>query len=519
MTRRLQRALTILLGFSALLTVAAQAEPTSGGVLHVAHPLEPFSLDSRIDPKLEGITVVAQVQEGLLSKDLSTGEFIPGLAGSWSVSGDSKTYTFNLRQGVTFHDGTDFTSEDVLFTFDYLTGEREGGIYVSQYAPMIASVEADGPYTVIIELVEPWEDFESLLVHHWATKILSKEAVLAAGDAYGQDSPPVGTGPFRFEEWVKGETLSLSRNEAYWQDGLPYLDGIVYHRVPDGPLRVVNLRSGNVDVAFQPPLDQLDQVASQGGLNVVCAPGNPMVVMHLNTAVEPFSDVRVRQALAYAIDREELVAGVYGDYARVAVDAFPAWHWHHDASYEGYEQDQELAVQLLAEAGYGPGNPLAFELNPLNEAEYRDLGVFLQAQLAEVGIKVTLTPMESATLNSYQYTDDFKADVTRWGLPSTIADDYMFKLYHSTGALNLTRYNQEGGYQHQEVDELISLARTSSSTEANAVYRQLVDLITDDMPLVRIAFKDNCQIAADHVRGLEVQGTDVFPMTSVWMDK
>src|SRR5690606_32195399 len=142
-------------------------------------------LDSRVDPKLEGIVVVAQVQEGLLDKDLATGVFRGGLAESWDVSEDGRDYTFHLREGVTFHDGTEFTSEDVLFTFEFLTGAREGSIYVSQYAPQIESIEAPDPYTFIVRLHEPWEDFESLLVHHWATKILSKDAVEAGGAEYG----------------------------------------------------------------------------------------------------------------------------------------------------------------------------------------------------------------------------------------------------------------------------------------------------------------------------------------------
>lgn len=498
---------------------AQDGEPVRGGVLHIAHPLEPFTLDSRVDPKLEGIVVIEQVQEGLLSKDLSTGEFIGGLAESWDVSEDGRTYTFHLRQGVKFHDGTDFTSEDVLFTFEFLTGAREGSIYVSQYAPQIESIEAPDPYTFVVRLHEPWEDFESLLVHHWATKILSKDAVEAAGSAYGsKESGPVGTGPFKFESWDAAGTITLVRNEDYWREGLPYLDGITYHRIPDGPVRILNVRSGDVDVAFQPPLDQLDEVtAGAGDLEAVCAPGNPLVVIHFNTRTEPFSDVRVRQAVAYGLDRQALVDAVYGEYADVAVDMFPAWHWHHDPDYEGFSYDPERAKSLLAEAGYGPENPLRVEFNPLNEAEYRDLGIFIQAQLADIGIEVTLNPMESAALNDHRNTDAFKADITRWGLPSTITDDYMFKLFHSTGPLNRTYYNQEGGYSDPEVDELLLRARQSPGSEAHRIYRELVDLITEDMPMVRIAFKQNCQVASTAVHNLQVQGTDVFPMTEVWL--
>lgn len=495
-------------------------DPVQGGMLRIAHPLEPFTLDSRVDPKLEGIVVVAQVQEGLLSKKLSTGEFTPGLAESWDVSEDGRVYTFHLREDVQFHDGTELTSEDVLFTFEFLTGEREGSIYVSQYAPQIASIEAPDSHTFIVQLHEPWEDFESLLVHHWATKILSKDAVEAAGQDYGSNRVgAVGTGPFKFDSWDTDGTITLVRNENYWREGLPHLDGISYHRIPDGPVRIVNVRSGDVDIAFQPPLDQLAQVTSSShDVKAVCAPGNPLVVIHFNTRATPFSDIRLRQAVAYGLDRQGLVDAVYGDYADVAVDMFPAWHWHHDPNYDGFSYDPERAQSLLAEAGYGPNNPLRVEFNPLNEAEYRDLGIFIQAQLAEIGIAVTLNPMESATLNEHRDTPAFKADITRWGLPSTITDDYMFKLFHSSAPLNRTFYNMEGGYSNPQVDEMLLEARQSPGPQANKVYRELVDLITEDMPMVRIAFKQNCQLANVDVQNLQVQGTDVFPMTEVWLD-
>lgn len=499
---------------------AQNGDPVQGGVLRIAHPLEPFTLDSRVDPKLEGIVVVSQVQEGLLSKDLGTGMFTGGLAENWDVSEDGRVYTFHLREGVKFHDGTDFTSEDVLFTFEFLTGAREGSIYVSQYAPQIESIEAPDPRTFVVRLHEPWEDFESLLVHHWATKILSKDAVEAAGPDYGNNvTGAIGTGPFKFQSWDASGTMVLVRNEDYWRDGYPYLDGITYHRIPDGPVRIINVRSGDVDVAFQPPLDQLSQVTSgSDDVQAVCAPGNPLVVIHFNTRVEPFSDLRLRQAVAYGLDRQALVDAVYGEYADVAIDMFPAWHWHHDANYEGFAYDPDRARSLLAEAGYGPGNPLRVEFNPLNEAEYRDLGIFIQAQLAEIGIEVTLNPMESAALNDHRNTDAFKADITRWGLPSTITDDYMFKLFHSTAPLNRTYYNMEGGYSNPQVDDLLLEARQSPGPEAHRIYRELVDLITEDMPMVRIAFKQNCQLASSAVQNLQVQGTDVFPMTEVWLE-
>lgn len=512
--KRLLALVTLLFGLSA----AAQGAPESGGHLRIGQGGEPSNLDSRIDPHMYGIVILNQIQEGLLAKDLETAVTVPGLAEDWTVSDDGTTYTFELRQGVSFHDGTEFTSEDVLYTFEYLTGEREGGIYVSQYAPMIERIEAPDPHTFVVELVSPWEDFEALLVNHWATKILSKDAVEAAGSAYGHDTPPIGTGPFRFVEWDRGSDIKLERNADYWQAGLPYLDRISYLRIPDGPARILSVRSGDSDIAFAPPLDQLTQVTAQDpNVSAVCAPGNPISYVTLNTGAPPFDDVRVRHAFSLAIDREELVAAVYGEHGEVAYDMFPGWHWLHDAEFNATPHDKERAQELLAEAGYGPSNPLSFELNPTNQTEFRDLAIYIQAQLAEVGVNVTITPMEIGTLVSYRETDEWKADVARLALPSTVTDDYMFKQYHSAGPLNFSRYNK-GGAVNERAEELLNSARVSTKEEAEWQYRELVELITEDAPILRIAFPSNCQLARSAVQDLKVQGTDAFPLTGVWLE-
>lgn len=494
-------------------------EPKHGGTLVIAQAVEPFNLDSRLDPKMEGITALAQIQEGLLTKNLETGETIGGLAESWTMSPDETVYTFNLRKGVMFHDGTEFDSEDAYFTFEFLTGAREGSIYAAQYGPMIKSIEAPDKYTFIITLNTPWEDFESLLVNHWGSKILSKDAVESAGEGYGTETPPVGTGPFMYEGWVKGDHVTLVRNPDYWQSELPYLDAIVYKKVPDAPVRLLNVMSRDADIAFQPPLDQIPTVTKSPEFSAVCAPGNPQVFITFNTGVPPFSDPTVRQALFYGLDREALTVAVYGDYAYEAKDMFPAWHKNYDPNYPGVPYDPDKAKDLLAQAGYTESNPLSFELDTLAESEYEDLGVLIQAQLAEIGVQAELRPMESATLVAYRETDDWKADIGRYILPSTITDDYMWKQFGAAGTLNPMRYNQEGGYQHPEVESMILTARTSAAAESYTLYRQLVDLITEDAPRIRIAYKKNCQVTGPDVRNLVVQGTDAFPMKEVWLDR
>jgi peptide/nickel transport system substrate-binding protein len=322
-----------------------------------------------------------------------------------------------------------------------------------------------------------------------------------------------------FDKWVKGDNVTLVRNPDYWQQGLPYLDAIMYKKIPDAPVRLLNVMSGDADIAFQPPLDQIPVVTKNPEFSAVCAPGNPQVFLTLNTGVPPTSDRLVRQALFHGLDRAALTKGVYGDYASEAKDMFPAWHKYYDPAYAGIPYDPEKAKELLAEAGFTESNPLSFELCLLAESEYQDLSVLIQAQLAEIGVQVELRPMESATLVAFRETDEWVADVGRYILPSTVSDDYMWKQFGATGPLNPTRYNQANGYQHPEVEEMLLKARMSPEQEARQLYRQLVDLIAEDAPRIRIAYKDNCQITGPDVRNLSVQGTDAFPMLHVWLDE
>jgi peptide/nickel transport system substrate-binding protein len=322
-----------------------------------------------------------------------------------------------------------------------------------------------------------------------------------------------------FEEWVRGDHVTLTRNPDYWQPDLPYLDAIVYKKVPDAPVRLLNVMSGDAHIAFQPPLDQIPQVTKNPDFSAVCAPGNPQVFITFNTGAPPFSDRVLRDALFYGLDRAALTEAVYGDFAYEAKDMFPDWHKYHDPAYPGIPYDPDKAKELLAEAGYSDSNPLSFELCTLAESEYEDLGVLIQAQLAEIGVQAELRPMESATLVAHRETDEWKADVGRYILPSTITDDYMWKQFGAEGTLNPMRYNQEDGYQHPEVEEMLLQARISPEAQAHEMYRELTDLITEDAPRIRIAYKKNCQVTGPEVRNLMVQGTDAFPMMHVWLEQ
>lgn len=472
-----------------------------------------------------GIIVANQVQEGLLTTDLETGEALPALAKSWEVSDDGLEYTFHLRQGVKFHDGTDFTAADVVYTFDFITGARPGGDYVSQFAPQIASYEAVDDFTFKVTLTTPWEDFLTSVHRAWVFKILSQEAVESAGDAYGADVM-VGTGPFRFVEWARGERIVLERNPDYWNAPLPYLDGIEYRLILDATVRLVNLISGAVDVVYEPPLDQALSRADDPSFDLVAVPGNPLMSIQFNTRVAPFDDATVRRALYHALDRAAIVEARYSGFADVATDLVPAWHWLHDATNEGVPYDPALARDLLTEAGYTEASPLAFELMVTPASIDQELAVILQAQWAAVGVDVSIRTVEGATRTAIiagrdgQDPDQYKAALWQQNLSGSTTDEYIQKFYASEGTLNRMFVNQEGGYTDPELERLITEARSAPARDdSRALYRQAIEILEESVPLIPIAYLQNVTAISSSVRDYTPIGTHSFAITGVWLDR
>ena len=480
-------------------------------------------LDSRLDAGTGGIIAAYQVEESLVATDPETGEAVPGLAVSWDVSEDGLTYTFHLRHGVKFHDGTDFTSADVMYTFEFITGAREGGRYSGQFGPYFESISAPDDYTFVVQLAKPWGEFLASMQHAWAFLIVSQEAIESAGDAYGS-SVMVGTGPFKFVSWTPGESIVLERNDDYWDADLPYVDGVEFRLIRDGTARVLNVRTGSIDIAYDPPIEQLRSLGANSGLQVIQVPGNPMTTFQMNTSVAPFTNLNVRRALYYGLNRQSIVDALYGDYAQVAYTLMPSWHWLYNPDLVGIRYDPERARELLAGEGYGPTNPLKFTMMIGPDSESQELGVIIQAMYAEIGVQVELWTVDSTTkfaiLEGRNGQDPSQYVSALWAqtLPGSTTDDYIQKPYGAAGTLNYTWINKPGGYQDAELERLINAARTAPNRDqARDLYEQAIRRINDDAVLVPILHKKNVSLLAANVEGFTPLGTNSFPLSHVWL--
>jgi peptide/nickel transport system substrate-binding protein len=493
--------------------------PRHGGTLTIVIPEEVKGLNNHADSGTEGEWPLNQITEGLVERDIDR-NIIPGLAESWEVSEDGLTYTFYLREGVKFHDGTDFDAEDVKWTMDQviIPDSYSGG----KWAPYIEGTEIIDDYTVAITLKGPWYDFINLLAFEEDLDILSREAVEAAGEDYGYVSA-VGTGPFKFDYWNRGEELVLVRNDEWWNSGdenLPYLDKIVYRAVKEDSVKLIQLATKNVDLIFNVPFNDVSALKTDPDITVQSMAGGTIHFLAFIHDWEPFDDLRIRQAITHAIDKQAIVDTIFAGQATVANGIFPPTLFVSKNDTVTYEYDPQKAMDLLASAGYGPDNPLKFLILTSNATLYSDEAVLIQAQLKEVGVEAEILPLEKAALSTYTTGSAPDAEekrqsvLYRYGYTGTFINDYTFRSFYSDGSLNRYAYN------NPEVDELILAAYQEHNPEKLLEANQAVnDALVADCPWVFIAFQNNIFAHQNYVKGLNAWPMNTIPMQGIWLEK
>lgn len=503
---------------------AGAGSPKKGGTLRVVYAEEPKNIHTQIDSGTEGVYVGKQIYDGLVNID-PEGNIVPGLAVDLPEQPDEVTYVFKLREGVKFHNGKPFTADDVLWTFDRLLGKFPDlqSTQASRFQGMIESVEKIDDYQVKFTLKVPSPDFLIMMAGDKYMCIMQKDAELEAGQEYGQ-TVVVGTGPFKFKEWVKGDHLTLVRNEDYWGEPA-YVDEIVYKAIPEESTRMAALAAGEIDVLLAPALKDVPKYEDNPDFVVLTADGGNLKRMVFNTTREPFTDKRVRQALYYAINREEIVDAIYFGYASVGQGILPPWNPANDPDQTYYPYDPDKARQLLSEAGYGDGRPLEFEIVTSDATEYVDLSTLIQAQLEQVGVRASVLPLDKSAFTAKTFSQQgtanpgFQAYVYRliYGFPTS---DYGWRTYHPDSALNASGYNQPGGAENPEVPPLLTeAAQTLDVDKAKELYSRLSDLIREDATDILLAIQKNVIVTRAAVKDMGITLISNMPLKGVWLDE
>ncbi|WP_306120499.1 MULTISPECIES: ABC transporter substrate-binding protein [unclassified Roseitalea] len=437
------------------LTAAAHAQRTD---LTLGMVLEPPHLDPTAGAAAAIDEVLyANVFEGL-TRIGHDGAVHPALAQSWTISDNGLDYTFTLRQGVQFHDGTTFEASDVVFTLDRARAEDSTNAQTALFAP-IETVEALDDLTVRVTLSRPAGDF--LYNLGWGDAV-----IVAPESADTNKENPVGTGPFRFVNWQKGAAVNLARTDAYWGEA-PALETVQIRFIPDPAAASAALLAGDVH-AFPnlPAPESLPQFQADPRFEVAVGSTEGETVLSTNNQRPPFDDIRVRRAIAHAIDRQAIIDGAMFGFGTPIGSHFAPHHPAYVDLTDTYRHDPDMARALLAEAGFADGISATLKLPPPSYA--RRSGEVIAAQLRAVGIDLQIIPVEWAQWLEQVFTNaDYDLSIVSHTEPNDIGiyarEDYYF------------------GYDNAEFDAVIDqLSVTAEEADRYALFRKAQEILARD---------------------------------------
>jgi peptide/nickel transport system substrate-binding protein len=479
-------------------TAAAQAaQAKTGGSLRVGLDVDADTLDPRLTKVTSGFRMKELAFNGLvsISPDYSAA---PDLAEKWD-NPDSKTWVFHLRQGVKFHDGSSLTASDVKFTYESVLDQTFSSPFRAFYLS-VDKVDATDPNTVRFTLNAPFAPFLSYM----DLAILPQATTQKLGAGFS--TKPVGTGPFKVDRWVTGDTINLSAYDGYY-GGRAKLDKITVKVVPDNSARVLALESGDLDFVQSPvsPQDVSRVQSETSKAKLERTPAAGYTYVNLNCADPILADKQVRQALSYLVDKQQLISTIYKGIGQPANGPIVPGMWAYSTDIPSYDYNPNKAKQLLDQAGWTVGSDgvrakngqrLALTVRTHSEdPDRKQLIQVLQSEFQNVGIDATTNTVEFPAL--FQDVQDGKYEVVVIGwLNLSDPDRATFRQFTIDGTANYGKYN------NPQVDQLLKMARTTlNQNQAKQQYTDAVKMIVDDAPYIFVQVQEYIAIYTPKLQG------------------
>lgn len=442
----------------------SEGTPVPGGSVVYGMTQDLASLDPHVDTDAGTRDVVFNLYEGLV-KPTSDGGFISAVASDYTISDDAKTYTFTLRDGITFHDGTPVTIEDVKYSIDrYAEIQGES----SAFSSLVDSVEVQDDKTLVVNLKESYSEFLPMMT----IAIIPQSNEDPAGN-------PIGTGPFKYVSYTPGQNLELEKYAGYWQEGVPSLDSVEFKFIADVDTAFVELQAGTIDILKYLTSAQAETLGDD--YNIVQGSMNLVHAMYLNSAYEPLSKTEVRQALCYAVDRDAINNFIFGGKSHIiGSHMIPAMSKYYEPEAETvYSYDPEKAKELLADAGYADGFDLEITV-PSSYSQHVDSAQIIADELSQVGVNVTLNQVEWSTwLQDVYKGGNFQATVI--GFDGTLAPSDWLKKYVTDDAKNFMHYS------NTEYDDVFNTAYTTVDDDVKVEnYKKAQMILAEDAAAVYI---------------------------------
>ncbi len=521
MQRRWWPSVFVVLAVVLLLAGLGTAEePRQGGTLRVALRADVINFDPPAIQDAPTSGVAFQIFEHLIRRDFD-GSYAPGLADSWEIAEDASEYTFYLRDDVTFHDGTPFNAEAVKFHYERVMDPDTASHTGEAFRENIKEIDTPDNYTVRFVLHQPNAAFIDEVVIQNTSFIASPAAI----EEYGDDAAfnPVGTGPFMFESWTPDTEVVLTANPDYW-DGAPNIDGIVYRPIPEAGTQLTELRTGRIHFMTSVPIEQIETLEADDDVVLVGEPdfNTRYLVFDLDNPL--FEDEKVRQALSYALDVEELVEVFLEGVAEPGKGPLPNYSYYHKDDVYTFPYNPEKALELLAEAGWmqdddgmlrnADGETFAFKLST-PQGRYtmdRELNEAVHYQFRQLGLDVDIEVLEFATLvdnlNARAFDLAYIGMMQRTGDPTAHLD----LMYHTEGWANW------GGFSDARIDELLDAGkRTGDEDERREVYYEAQDLIAMQAPTIPIMNEYYLMAHRAEVKDYIFSVSRTFDFNNLWL--
>jgi len=463
----------------------------------------PANLDPRIGKDAQSERIDELIFDSLVRKD-DHFKLLPGVAESWEVP-DAQTYIFHLHHGIRFHDGSPLSSRDVKWTLDTM---RNGSLMTLKGAAykLVDAVDTPDDFTVRVHLKEP---FAPLLWNLTSGAF----GVVPYGSDKDFNRAPIGSGPFRFVSLSPDSEVILERNDDYWGEHAR-VQRLRFNIVPDTTTRALELRKGSADIAVTSLTpDIINTLRHESNLKIIEQPGSSLQYLAFNLRDPILKDVRVRQALAYTIDRAPILHYIYGDLGRLADSLLPPEHWAYNGEVAHYPCDPAKANNLLDAAGYardkdGVRFHLTMKISTTEEST-RLLAAVLQQQLKNVGIALDIRSFEFATFFSDVIKGEFQLYSLRWVGYSNQDPDIFEDVFHS--ASFPPKRDNRGYYSSPRVDELIDEGRrVTDERKRKQLYGEVQDIVAEDLPYINLWYFDNVVVHSRRVRNLHLGSSGTY---------
>lgn len=510
---------SFLLALAVILSsVSEAAEPKRGGTLRFGIQKSITTLNPFIQTQSVNNRVRSLVYEGLLATDRDL-DVLPALATSWSVSPDGMTYTFTFRQGVRFHNGKPLTLADVKWSLEYVQDPKNAAFGEAELS-VVKQLDIEEPDRIRIRLKAPFAPFLTTVASMRLLPILAKDS-LKTGEK--PDVFPPGTGPFRFLAWKPAQELRLARFEGYWQKGLPYLDEARFVFGIEDITRLNAVRAGDLDVSEEVPMDAISRIREGKipgvGLALAAAGNHPR--MGINHCRPPFNDIKVRQAFAYALNKQEILDGAYAGFGVPANQKILKGTKWFISEVPDRKHEIPKAKALLAEAGYPEGLKLTIPGSPGTEKVLQ----IIQSQVRKAGFDLTILVRDQATHLAALNKADFQISMSG-GSTNSDPDLAYYGYYHTPppDRRHLGGRNQPC-YSNARVDQLLEDARrVTDFQQRRKMYSEMVAILQEEVADIPIGFVPNGYALASHVRDFEPDITSTFSygnggVLRTWMDR